>query len=142
MTTNTNIPAVAGDSPVATSTSPASGTRFRVIVGDTTLTGHLFDNATARDLASQLPLTLSFRDLNRVEKTAPLPGKLSIDGMPVGDDPHVGDLGYWAPDGDLVLYYGEVGYWAGIMRIGEIDGDMQAVARQAGDVDASIDLAP
>ena len=48
--------------------------------------------------------------------------------MPAGDDPHVGDLGYWAPDGDLVLYYGEVGYWAGIMRIGEIDGDMQAVA--------------
>ena len=113
-----------------------------MIVGDTTLTGHLFDNATARDLASQLPLTLSFRDLNGVEKTAPLPGKLSIDGMPAGDDPHVGDLGYWAPDGDLVLYYGEVGYWAGIMRIGEIDGDMQAVARQPGDVDATIELAP
>jgi len=142
MTTSTNTPAVAGDSPVAMSTSPASGTPFRVIVGDTTLTGHLFDNATARDLASQLPLTLSFRDLNGVEKTAPLPAKLSIDGMPVGDDPHVGDLGYWAPGGDLVLYYGEVGYWAGIMRIGEIDGDMQAVARQAGDVDATIELAP
>lgn len=131
----------AGDS-VAPLTSPADATRFRVIIGDTTLTGNLFDNATARDLASQLPLTLTFRDLNGVEKTGPLPRKLSVDGMPAGDDPHIGDLGYWAPDGDLVLYYGDVGYWAGIMRIGEVDGDMQAVAEQSGDLSATIELAP
>ena len=37
------------------------------------LTGHLFDNAAAKDLAAQLPLTVTFRDLNAVEKTAPLP---------------------------------------------------------------------
>ena len=126
--------------PGYTGTSQNSGTPFRVIIGGTTLTGHLFDNATARDLASQLPLTLTFRDLNSVEKTAPLPRKLSVDGMPAGDDPHVGELGYWAPDGDLVLYYGDVGYWTGIMRIGEFDGDMQAAADQSGDFSATIEL--
>ena len=73
-------------------------------------------------------MTVTFSDLHGVEKGAPLPRKLSVDGMPAGDDPQVGDLGYWAPDGNLVLYYGDVGYWTGIMRIGEIDGDMQAVA--------------
>lgn len=104
------------------------------------LTVHLFDNATARDLASQLPLTLTFRDLNGQEKISPLPRKLSVDGMPAGDDPHVGDVGYWAPAGNLVLYYGDVNYWTGIMRIGEIDGDMQAVAQQSGDFSATVEL--
>ncbi|MGK2866552.1 MAG: cyclophilin-like fold protein, partial [Mycobacterium sp.] len=34
---------------------------FRIVAGDTVLTGHLFDNAAARDLAAQLPLTVTFR---------------------------------------------------------------------------------
>lgn len=125
----------------AADASPASAeqTAFRIVVGDTVLTGHLFDNAPARDLAAQLPLTMTFRDLNAVEKTAPLPRKLTVDGMPVGDDPQIGDLGYWAPDGDLVVYYGDVGYWTGIMRIGEIDGDVQAIARHSGDFSATVE---
>ena len=105
------------------------------------LTGHLFDNAAAKDLAAQLPLTLTFGDLNAVEKTAPLPRKLIVEGMPTGDDPQVGDLGYWAPGGDLVVYYGDVGYWTGIMRLGEIDGDVGAFARQSGDFRAAVELA-
>ncbi|TQR87549.1 hypothetical protein D8S82_06840 [Mycobacterium hodleri] len=112
-----------------------------MVVGDTVLTGHLFDNTAARDLAAQLPLTVTFRDLNAAEKTAPLPRKLAVDGMPAGEDPRVGDLGYWAPDGDLVVYYGDVGYWTGIMRLGEIDGGLQSIARQSGDFSATVELA-
>ena len=119
----------------------AEQTKFRIVVGDTVLTGHLFDNAAARDLAAQLPLTVTFRDVNAVEKSAPLPRKLTVDGMPAGEDPHVGDLGYWAPDGDLVVYYGDVGYWTGIMRLGEISSDVAAVARQSGDFSATVELA-
>ena len=122
------------------STSPDGAQQFSVVIGDTTLTGRLFDNAAARDFASQLPMTLTFGDLHGVEKGAPLPRRLSVDGMPAGDDPQIGDLGYWAPSGNLVLYYGDVGYWTGIMRIGHFDGDMQAVAAQSGDFDATIEL--
>jgi hypothetical protein len=50
----------------------------------------------------------------------------------------IGDIGYWAPDGNLVLYYGDVGYWTGTMRIGEFD-DMQAVAEQSDDFTATVD---
>jgi hypothetical protein len=56
----------------ATSESP-----IRVIIGDTIIPGRLWDNATARDLSAQLPLTLAFRDFNSVEKIAQLPRKLS-----------------------------------------------------------------
>jgi hypothetical protein len=124
------------------SAPPNTAPQFRVVIGDTTLTGRLFDNATARDFASQLPMTLTFADLHGVEKGAPLPRTLSVEGMPSGDDPQIGDLGYWAPSGNLVLYYGDVGFWTGIMRIGHFDGDMQAVAAQSGDFDATIELVP
>ena len=71
-----------------------------------------------------------FRDHNNVEKTAPLPRELSLDGAPAGHDPAAGDIGYWAPDGDLVLYYDDdAPYLDGIVRIGEFDGDMSAVER-------------
>jgi Cyclophilin-like family len=98
----------------ASSPSPASGdqdagasdgTPIRITLGDTALTARLDDNATARDLAAQLPLSLTFRDHNNVEKTAPLPRQLSLDGAPEGHNPAAGDIGYWAPDGDLVFYY-------------------------------------
>ena len=58
------------------------------------------------------------------------PRELSLDGAPAGHDPAAGDIGYWAPDGHLVLYYDDAApYWNGIVRIGELDGDMAAVKR-------------
>jgi hypothetical protein len=120
----------------------SDGTPIRISFGDTELTARLHDNATARDLAAQLPLTLTFRDHNNVEKTAPLPRELSLDGAPEGHDPAAGDIGYWAPDGDLVFYYdGDAPFFNGIVRIGEFDGDMDALERPSEDVRATIERA-
>ena len=63
------------------------GTAIRIIIENTILTGRLWDNPTARDLIAQLPLTLAFRDFNHVEKIAELPRKLTMNGVPPGDDP-------------------------------------------------------
>ena len=118
-----------------------SETPIRVTIGDTVLTGRLWDNATARDLIAQLPLTLSFRDFNGVEKIALLPRKLSMDGVPAGDDPFPRDIGYYAPSGDLVFYYDDVGYFTGIVRLGQFDGSMDAIVSQIGNFTARIELA-
>jgi hypothetical protein len=112
-------------SDAARTTEPATsadGTPIRITIGTTVLTGHLRGNPTAGDLVAQLPLTLTFQDLNGVEKIARLPRALTMDGVPAGDDPEIGDVGYYAPTNNLVLYYGDVGYWNGIVRIGEYDG--------------------
>jgi hypothetical protein len=54
-----------------------------------------------------------------------------MDGVPAGDDPEINDLGYYAPSGDLVFYYGDVGYFNGIVRIGRFSGqDMDVIERQ------------
>ena len=122
-------------------TNPPEGTPIRIAFGDTELTARLRDNATARDMAAQLPLTLTFGDLNDVEKLAPLPRKLSLEGAPEGDDPAVGDIGYYSPSGDLVFYYGDVGFYNGIVRIGEFDVGMDAIERQGDDFSVTIERA-
>jgi hypothetical protein len=94
---------------------PAAGeVRIKITIGDTVITARLAENATALYLTAQLPLTLTFKDFNQVEKIAKLPRRLSLEGAPAGDDPDIRDIGYYAPSGDLVFYYGDVGYWKGV----------------------------
>ena len=108
-------------------------TNIRITVNDQTFTAQFADNPTARDLVDQLPLTLRFRDFNRVEKIASLPRRLTMDGVPAGDDPEINDIGYYAPSGDLVLYYGDVGYFTGIVRIGRLDAEHMSVIKRQPD---------
>jgi hypothetical protein len=134
-------PSPSPDSGDQNASVPAT-TPIRVTVGDTELTARLDGNATARDLAAQLPLTLTFRDHNSVEKTAPLPRVLSIEGAPEGHDPAAGDIGYWAPDGDLVFYYdSDAPFFNGIVRIGEFDGELDAIERQGENFSVTIERA-
>ncbi len=115
-------------------------TEIRVTLNGQTLLAQLANNPTARDLIEQLPLTLRFRDFNRVEKIAELPRPLTIEGVPAGDDPEINDIGYYAPSHDLVLYYRDVGYWNGIVRIGRLDpADMRLLERQPDGFELTID---
>jgi hypothetical protein len=134
------------DTSTATSDSrddePSGGTRIRVRVGGTTLSARLHNNATARDMADQLPQTLTFRDHNNAEKTGRLPNQLSTEGAPEGHDPSAGDIGYFSPGGDLVFYYDAAApYFDGIVRIGEVDGNVDAIRQQDGDVRITIERA-
>jgi hypothetical protein len=118
----------------------AAVTDVQITVNDQSFTAQLADNPTARDLVDQLPLTLRFRDFNRVEKIAKLPKPLTMEGVPAGDDPEINDIGYYAPSGDLVLYYGDVGYWNGIVRIGQLRAeDMSIIERQPDGFELTID---
>lgn len=101
-----------------------------ITIGDRVLQAHLWDNPTANDLADQLPLTLTFDDYGGVEKTGALPRPLTMTGVPRGDDPEPFDIGYYQPGGVLVLYYRDVGYWNGIVRLGRFDDPDDVVRSQ------------
>jgi hypothetical protein len=146
--TGSSDASTSGPSPSPTSTSreqeagASAGTPIRIAFGDTEVTARLHDNPTARDLAAQLPLTLTFRDHNDVEKTAPLPRELSLDDAPAGHDPAAGDIGYWAPGGDFVVYYdNDAPYFDGIVRNGVFDGGMEAIKRLSEDASVTIEPA-
>ena len=121
---------------------PPGGPRIRVRVGGTTLSGTLHNNATARDMADQLPQTLTVRDHNNAEKTARLPNRLSTPGAPEGHDPSAGDIGYFSPGGDLVFYYDDAApYFNGIVHIGVIDGNVDAIRQPDADVRITVEPA-
>ena len=73
-----------GGTPRPTSQPATSETPIRVIIGKTVLTGRLWDNATARDLIAQLPLTRTVSDFNGVEKIGPRDQGIAASGKHVG----------------------------------------------------------
>ena len=115
-------------------------TTIRITIGGREISGRLGDNPTARELAEHLPLTLTFHDLNGVEKIARPPRPVTTDGVPDGADPDVADIGDYAPTQDLVLYYGDVGYWKGIVQIGRFDtSQTELIATQPDGFEATIE---
>jgi hypothetical protein len=94
-------PAIAGGDPTFPSPSASdvdqpldtTTTDIRILIEGRPVRAQLTDNPTARALADRLPLTLSFRDLNGVEKIAKLAEPLTTDGVPDGADPDIADIG-------------------------------------------------
>ncbi|WP_413812351.1 cyclophilin-like fold protein [Streptomyces sp. OE57] len=75
-----------------------------------TIDGHSFDatlndSAAARDFATLLPLRLDLDDFHQTERIAYLSRKLDTSGAPEAARPQAGDLAYYAPWGNLALFY-------------------------------------
>ena len=114
--------------------------KIQITMGDQRFEATLTDSAAARDLVAQLPVTVDMVDHGGVEKTGPLPAPLSLEGQPEGADPDPGDLGYYAPGNDLVLYYGDQTYFPGIVILGRLDGDAaEQIAGMDGPVTATVE---
>ncbi|WP_298946440.1 cyclophilin-like fold protein [uncultured Campylobacter sp.] len=92
-------------------------------------TAILDDTATARSFAAQPPLTLNLEDYGGRKKVAKLPKRLDTSGSPIGSDGKKGEISYFAPWNNFVIYYGYQPYYEGIVRLGVIDGDVGLVAK-------------
>ena len=114
--------------------------KIQITIGEQRFDATLTESAAARDLLAQLPVTVDMVDHGQVEKTGRLPSPLSLNGQPEGADPEVGDLGYYAPGNDLVLYYGDQSYFPGIVILGRLDGDApQHISELDGPVTARVE---
>jgi hypothetical protein len=103
--------------------------KIRIRIDGTPITATLENNATARDFASLLPLTLTLSDYASTEKVSGLPRRLSTEGAPAGVDPSVGDMAYYAPWGNLAIYYEDFGYSAGLIKLATIDSGVEVFRR-------------
>lgn len=104
------------------------------------LSATLEESAASREFLSQLPLTLELEDYASTEKIAQLSKKISTAGAPAGVTPSSGDIAYYAPWGNLAIFYRDFGYSDGLIRLGHIDGDLQ-VLRAHGSLSAHIEVA-
>lgn len=106
---------------------------IRIDAGGAAATARLYDNPTARDFVSLLPLTVTLHDLGGREKAATLPRALAAgQGQ---SDYRAGQLGYWAPSHDVAIYYLEDGFRVpgpGIVMIGELETGLDTLAATEG----------
>ena len=114
--------------PAEPTTQPTSNMKISLKLQDKTLTATLHDNPTAREFASLLPLTLTLEDYSKTEKISDLPKKLTKDGAPAGADPSLGDIAYYAPWGNLALFYKDFRYSDGLILLGKLDGGAEALS--------------
>ena len=127
--------------PAEPTTQPASNMKINLKLQDETLTATLYDTPTARDFAAMLPLTLTLEDYSKTEKISDLPRKLTKQGAPAGADPSVGDIAYYAPWGNLALYYKDFRYSDGLILLGRLDGGAEALGLP-GPMEVTIERVP
>jgi hypothetical protein len=100
--------------------------KVKIAVGDKVLTATLNDSKTSRDFLSLLPLTMTLEDYAGTEKISYPPKRLSTEDAPKGSDPSVGDITYYAPWGNLAIFYKDFGYSRGLVILGKLDGGIEA----------------
>jgi hypothetical protein len=113
--------------PTELPTKQANRMKINILVGNEVVTATLIDSKTTQDFISLLPLTLTLEDHANTEKVSDLPRRLSTEDAPLGSDPAVGDIAYYAPWGNLAMYYNDFGYSNGLIILGKIDGDIEAL---------------
>jgi hypothetical protein len=99
----------------------------------------MYDNPTSRDFLSKLPLTLTFEDYARTEKVSYLPNKLSTEKAPSGMEPVTGDFTYYAPWGNLAIFYNDFSYSSGLVLLGKIESGIDEFASIRGDFTVKIE---
>ena len=101
--------------------------KIKITVGKKIIAGILYDNAASRDFAAMLPLELNLQDYNSTEKISNLPKNLSAKDAPAGFDPSIGDITYYAPWGNLAVFYKDFSYSNGLISLGKITNGIEAL---------------
>ena len=115
--------------------------KLQITIGDKLASAILYDNPSAKDFASLLPLNLTLEDYNNTEKISTLSKKLTSQGAPAGFDPSTGDITYYAPWGNIALFYKDFRYSTGLISLGKITEGIDAF-NVTGPVSIKIELKP
>ena len=97
------------------------------------------NSQAAKDFSALLPLKLTLKDYNATEKVSNLPRRLSTKDAPPGFDPSIGDIAYYAPWGNLAIFYKDFGYSSGLVKLGTIDAALDRL-NAPGSLKVTIDL--
>lgn len=119
--------------------SDPSSLRIQLTIGDRKMEAVLENNSASRSLMMQLPITLRFEDYNGTEKIAYPASALDISDAPNSCDPGPGTLAYYAPWGNVSLFYREFELSSGLVPLGMLEGDISWIETLTGDFDVLIE---
>lgn len=110
--------AAGGEEPASESLMEETAMHMTVIANGDTIVFQLNDSQAARDLYAQLPLSVEVENYSTNEKIFYPPNKLDTSGTPLASNVQPGTLAYYAPWGDVVMFYGSFGSAAGLYELG------------------------
>lgn len=96
----------------------ADSMRIQIQGNGHTVVFELNDSQAARSLYSQLPLTIEVKDYSTNEKIFYPPEELETEDTPLTEGGGEGRMAYFAPWGDVVMYYGDFGPYSGLYDLG------------------------
>lgn len=91
----------------------------------------LNDSAAAKELYDQLPLTVEVENYSTNEKIFYPPKKLATSDTPPADARR-GTLAYYAPWGDVVMFYADFGKASGLYELGHAVSGMEHIKEFSG----------
>ena len=93
----------------------------------------LNDSQAARDLYEQLPLTIEVEDYSTNEKIFYPPEELDTEDAPQAEA-GAGTLAYYAPWGDVVMFYGDFGSASGLYELGQVVSGSESISGLSGTI--------
>ena len=97
-------------------------------------------SGTPRTIQNEEPnATLTFEDYNSTEKIATLPNELSTEGQPSGYTPEIGDFAYYAPWGNISVFYKDFRYSNSLYKLGTIESGTEIFANMNNDFEVTIE---
>jgi hypothetical protein len=109
------------------SSQPGHAMNVRLTVNGASVSASLYDNAASKDLLKLLPLELTLEDYAAAEKIAYLPRKLDTVGAAAGFKPSQSDITYYAPWGNLAIFYRDQPFATGLVSLGRIESGIEAL---------------
>ena len=108
--------------------------------GNTTVF-ELNNSPAAKELYAQLPLIITVENYSNNEKIFYPPKKLNTTDTPQADA-QAGTLAYYAPWGDVVMFYGSFGSAAGLYELGHAISGSEYIQRMSGTIQIEKGSAP
>lgn len=107
--------------------------QIRVESNGNTIVFELNDSQAARELYEQLPLSIEVEDYSTNEKIFYPPEELDVSDAPLAEA-GAGTFAYYAPWGDVVMFYAEFGGAGGLYELGEVISGEEYISQLSGSI--------
>ena len=119
----------------------AQNTRIKLTFEGNEIYALINNSKAGDDFLSLLPLSVKAEDFNSTEKIFYLNKKLNIQYEPDGINPKAGDITYYAPWGNIAIFYKDFRYSNNLIYLGRFENvsDVEKLSNMKGDFDIRIE---